>query len=142
MIDIENVIFTRIAQLVRSEFQGASVYGEYVEVPASFPCITIVEADNKVYENTRDLDGIEHHAQVMYEINIYTNDSSGKKSTAKAIANVIDSAMSDMLFTRTFRGQTPNVDRTIYRITMRYQAVVSENRGTTEDAIHFMHTTR
>ena len=80
MIDIENVIFTTIAQKVRSEFQEASVYGEYVEVPASFPCVTIVEADNKVYERTRDLDGIEHYAQVMYEVNIYSNKQAGKKS--------------------------------------------------------------
>lgn len=142
MIDIENVIFTKIAQKVRSEFQGASVYGEYVEVPASFPCVTIVEADNKVYERTRDLNGIEHYAQVMYEVNIYTNDSGGKKSTAKSIANVIDEEMSKMLFTRTFRGQTPNIDRTIYRITLRYVAVVRE--GINEDGIivHHMHTTR
>lgn len=142
MIDIENYVFTQLANAIRTAYSGATVYGEYVEAPASFPCVTIVEADNRVLNETRDLSGIEHYARVMYEINVYTNDAIGKKSKAKAIANVIDGVMSQMLFTRTFRRQTPNIDRTIYRITLRYTAVVSENYGTEENALYVMHTTK
>lgn len=142
MIDIENIVFTRVKNAIRTAFSGASVYSEYVETPASFPCVTIVEADNSVYQPTRDLDGVEHHAQIMYEINVYTNDSTGKKSKAKSIASVIDGEMSEMLFTRTFRGQTPNVDRTIYRITMRYVAVVREGINIDGKTVYVMHTTR
>lgn len=142
MIDIENIVFTKLAQALRAAYNGISVYGEFVEVPASFPCVTIVEADNAVYERTRDLSGVEHHAQVMYEINIYTNDSQGKKSKAKSISNMIDGMMTDMLFTRTFRGQTPNIDRSIYRITMRYQAIVREAVEKDGTLYHVIHTTR
>lgn len=142
MIDIENIIFTDIATAVRAAFTGVTLYGEYVEAPASFPCVTVVEADNAVYERTRDLDGIEHHAKVMYEINVFTNDAQAKKTKAKAIANVIDKVMSDRKFTRTFRGQTPNVDRSIYRITMRYQAVVREGVEKNGTIYHVIHTTR
>lgn len=142
MIDIENIVFTKLAHALRAAYNGISVYGEFVEVPASFPCVTIVEADNAVYERTRDLSGVEHHAQVMYEINIYTNDSQGKKSKAKSISNMIDGMMADMLFTRTFRGQTPNIDRSIYRITMRYQAIVREAVEKDGTLYHVIHTTR
>ena len=83
LIDIENIVFTNLATAIRTAYPTASVYGEFVEVPASFPCISIVEADNRVLERTRDLDGVEHYAQLMYEINIYTNDTSGKKTKAK-----------------------------------------------------------
>ena len=142
MIDVENIIFTRLAQALRTAYNGISVYGEYVEVPASFPCVTIVEADNKVYAPTRDLSGVEHHAQVMYEINVYSNKGNAKKSQAKEIINMIDGLMTDMLFTRTFRGQIPNVDRTIYRITLRYQGVVREAVEKDGTIYHVMHTTR
>ena len=142
MIDVENIIFTRLAQALRNAYNGISVYGEFVEVHASFPCVTIVEADNKVYERTRDLSGVEHHAQVMYEINVYSNKVSGKKSEAKEISNMIDGMMTDMLFTRTFRGQTPNIDRAIYRITLRYQGVVREAVEKDGTIHHVMHTTR
>lgn len=141
MIDVENIVFTRLATALRTAFSGITVYGEYVEVPAAFPCVSIVEADNAVLERTRDLSGVEHHAKVMYEINVFTNDANGKKSRAKAIADVIDNEMSAMLFTRKFRGQTPNVDRSIYRITIRYQGVVGEAVNTGSKIVYAMHTT-
>lgn len=141
MIDIENIVFTRLATALRTAFTGISVYGEYVEAPASFPCVTIVEADNQVLERTRDLSGIEHHAKVMYEINVYSNKEGSKKSEAKKIANAIDALMGGMLFTRTFMGQTPNIDRTIYRVTLRYQAVVREAVESGGKIYHVIHTT-
>ena len=140
MIDVENIIFTAVATAVRAAYSGASIYGEYVEVPASFPCVSVVEADTRVYERTRDLSGIEHHAELMYEINIYTNDSNGKKSKAKAIAQIVDNVMSGMLFTRTFRGQTPNIDRSIYRITLRYKGVIGEGILQNGSIVHAMYT--
>jgi hypothetical protein len=142
MIDVENIIFTRLATALRTAYSGISVYGEFVEVPASFPCVTIVEADNAVYEPSRDLDGVEHHATIMYEINVYSNKGNVKKSEAKAISNMIDGMMTDMLFTRKYKGQTPNIDRTIYRITMRYMAVVREGINMGDKIVHVMHTTR
>lgn len=142
MIDVENIIFTKLAQALRAAYNGISVYGEFVEVPASFPCVTIVEADNQVLKQTRDLSGVEHYAKAMYEINVYSNKASGKKSEAKEISNMIDGMMTDMLFTRTFRGQTPNIDRTIYRITLRYEGVVREGINEGDKTVFVMHTTR
>ena len=142
MIDVENIIFTTLATALRTAYTGIKVYGEYVETPAGFPCVTIVEADNAVYAPTRDLSGVEHHAEVMYEINIYTNKGDSKKSDAKKIAQTIDTLMGGMLFTRTFRGQTPNIDRTIYRITLRYKGVVREGINMDGKIVHVMHTTR
>ena len=78
----------------------------------------------------------------MYEINVYSNKGNTKKSQAKEISNMIDGMMTDMLFTRTFRGQTPNIDRSIYRITMRYQAVVREAVEKDGKQYYVIHTTR
>ena len=141
MIDIENAVFTQIATALRTQFQSVSVYGEPVETPASFPCVTIVEADNAVLKYTRDLSGVEHYAKVMYEINVYSNKANGKKTECKSISNYIDSIMTGLLFTRTFRGQTPNIDRTIYRITLRYEAVVREGITDGNTTVYTMHTT-
>jgi hypothetical protein len=48
------------------------------------------------------------------------------KQTAKRIADIVDTAMQNLKFTRTMSGQTPNIDRTIYRYTMRYEAIVQK----------------
>lgn len=136
MIDIENKVFNELANAVRSEFKteypNLTVVGEYIDVPPSFPCVTIVEDDNYVYLKSQDDVGIEHHVNVMYSVNIYTNNVNGKKALAKSIADVIDNKMQNLKFTRRMRNQIPNQDRSIYRITMRYSAIV-ENARIDED---------
>lgn len=124
MIDLENDIFTYVANKIRAVYPGAFIAGEYVETPASFPAITIVEADNSIVESMRS-DTIENAAHVMYDCSIYSNKVTGKKSEAKAIADVMDSAFEEAGFTRTFRNQVANLrDATIYRLVIRYEAII------------------
>lgn len=127
MIDLENDIFDYAAKALRAAHTGIDVAAEYVEMPAKFPHVSIVESDNRVLTRMRT-NNIENAVSVMYEVNIYSNKASGKKSEAKAIANTLDDALSGIGFTRTFREQVPNLrDATIYRIVCRYEAVIDKN---------------
>ena len=127
MIDLENDIFSAVAAELRSNYSGISVYGEYVETPARFPCVTIVESDNRVLTRMRT-ESIENAVSSMFEINIYSNKATGKKAEAKAIADTADAVMTSIGYTRTFREQVPNLkDATIYRIVCRYEAVIDKN---------------
>lgn len=124
MIDLENDIFTYVADRLRATHEGISVYGEYVDNLRSLPAVTIVEADNRVFARMRTLK-IENAVEVMYEANVYSNKANGRKTEAKDIADTMDEAFESAGFTRTFRSQTPNLnDSTIYRITCRYEAVI------------------
>ena len=127
MIDLENDIFDYAAKALRAAHTGIDVAAEYVEMPAKFPHVSIVEADNRILERMRT-NNIENAVSLMYEVNIYSNKASGKKSEAKAIANTLDDVLSGIGFTRTFREQVPNLrDATIYRIVCRYEAVIDKN---------------
>ena len=127
MIDIENDVYAAVAAAIREQFPSAFISGEYIEAPASFPAVTIVEADNRVFTRMRTLD-IENAVTSMIEINIYSNKSTGKKAEAKAIAATADETMTSIGYTRTFRQQVPNLkDATIYRIVCRYEAVVDKD---------------
>lgn len=127
MIDLENDIFTAIATDLRTAYPGIFVTGEYVPVPSRFPAVSIVEADNRVFEQMRTLN-IENAARVMYEVNIYSSKTSGKKAEAKAISETVDNLFSSIGFTRTFRNQVPNMnDATIYRIVCRYEAIIDKD---------------
>lgn len=135
MIDIENDVFDYAAKILRAKFAGIQVFGEYVDAPAKFPAVTIVEADNRVVEQMRTLK-IENAARVMYECNIYSNKASGKKSEAKSIANTLNNAFEAKGFTRTFREQIPNIaNASIYRIVIRYQGIV----GTSNDGKYLVY---
>ena len=127
MIDLENDIYDYVAKALRAAHTGIDVAAEYVEMPAKFPHVSIVEADNRILERMRT-NNIENAIQSMFEVNIYSNKASGKKSEAKAIANTLDDVLSGIGFTRTFREQVPNLrDATIYRIVCRYEAVIDKN---------------
>lgn len=129
MIDIEAEVFGIVSSDVRLKYPKVYMTGEYVKSPPSFPCVSLIETDNQVYRNTRDSGCIENHAQIQYEVNVYSNRTSGKKAECKEIISLIDSKMEKLGFTRTFMNPVPNEqDATIYRMIARYRAVVSKNK--------------
>ena len=136
MIDIENKVLSVVREAVLAQYPTASVYGEYVEVPASFPCVTVTEDTNYTYVYTKDEQLAEHHAEVQYAVNVYSNKQTGAKLEAKAIMNIADNAMQGMKFWRTMTRQVPNVDRTIYRLIARYRAVVGEPTQVGDDLVY------
>ena len=128
MIDLETDVFDYVAKRIRAEHTGAYVIGEYVETPAKFPAVTLVEADNRVLTRMRTSDDIENGVQSMFEMNVYSNKAAGKKAEAKAIANTADEAFAEIGYTRTLREQIPNLNNaTIYRIVCRYEAVIDKD---------------
>lgn len=128
MIDIENQVFDRVAKRVREQFPNIFMTGEYVNSPASFPAASVVEMDNSIREETIDSGSNENHVNVMYEANVYSNKTTGKKSECKAIMALIDNEMTAMGFARITLTPVPNeYDSTIYRMVARYRAAVSSN---------------
>ena len=126
MIDIENLVCDRVFQVVNAAYPNAVCYSEYVEIPEAFPCVTLYEADNRTYRPSDDNQLSDPQCSVMYECNVYSDKQTGKKEEAKAIADIVDATMQSMKFSRNMRSQIPNIDRTIYRVTMRFEAVVGE----------------
>ena len=129
MINLENEIFSKIAESVRAAYPSAFVSGEYVRTPSKFPFVSLIEMSNTAYDKTQSSGGLENHASVMYEVNIYSNRKSGKKSECKAIATFIDNELAALGFSRTMLQPIPNMDdATIYRMTGRYTAVISKDK--------------
>jgi hypothetical protein len=122
MIDCENEVYTRIARVLRDKFPGINIAGEYVNAPSSFPHVSITQSDNSVV--SEQMTGSAEMAQVMFEINIYSNKADGRKTECKDIAKVIDDVMFRMNFKRIALTPIPNMeDATIYRIVARYRAM-------------------
>lgn len=129
MIDIESEIFSIVSKAVRSKYPKIYMTGEYIKVPPSFPCVSLIEADNQVYRNTRTTDSNENHVQVTYEVDVYSNKKTGRKSECKTILALIDNLMIDLGFTRSLLTPVPNEeDATVYRMVARYRAIVSKDK--------------
>ena len=122
MTQIENEIFTELYNLLTTAYNGIFVTGEYTPVPDKFPCVFIEEADNY----TVSLDGSNKGevSAVMYEINVFSNLQTGRKSECKNIIKTIDEHMTVRGFTRSSCMPMQNIDPAIYRMVARYQASV------------------
>lgn len=137
MIDVENLVIDKISKAIgASAYSNTFVTSEYTDSPPAFPCVSVVEADNFTYRKTQDNDLKEHHTNVMYEVNVFSNKKNTSKSEAKAIIEIVDTAFQNMKFTRTFKDNIPNKDKTIYRIIARYEAVIGEGFTRGDDTIY------
>ena len=129
MIDVEKEIFSKVAESVRAAYPSVFISSEYVRTPSKFPFVSLIEMSNTAYDRTQSSAGLENHASVMYEVNVYSNKKSGKKSECKAIATFIDNELAALGFSRTMLQPIPNMDdATIYRMTGRYMAVISKDK--------------
>lgn len=126
MIDVENKVFDTVYNALIAHNPNIKVYGEAVEKSATFPAVTVAETDNYPYRLSETEAEIENHAILIYEINAYSNKQNDSKLECKAIIKVADQAMREMGFRRLLCRRTPNMDRTIYRIYARYEAIVSK----------------
>lgn len=136
MIDVENLVIDTISKAVKVSYPNALIISEYTDSPSSFPCVSVIEADNYTYRKTQDNDLKEHHTSVMYEVNVYSNKTKGSKTEAKKIMEIVDSSFQNMKFTRTIKQPIPNKDKTIYRIVARYEAVIGEGFKRGNDTIY------
>lgn len=129
MIDMETEIFNEVSERVREQYPDIFMTGEYVKTPPSFPCISLVEVDNATFRNSQTTEGQENHAAIMYELNVYSNKTKGKKAECKEIVAFIDEILMGLNFTRLMLEPVPNQDEaTIYRMLGRYRAVISKNK--------------
>ena len=137
MIDVENLVIDTISKAIKaSAYSSALVVSDYTDSPSKFPCVSVIESDNYTYRRTQDNDLKEHHTNVMYEVNVYSNKTSGSKSEAKAIMEVVDTAFQNIKFTRTVKQAIPNKDKSIYRIVARYEAVIGEGFADGQNTVY------
>lgn len=128
MVDIETEIFTNIATLLRNKYGAKfTVYGETVLAPSELPCACIEESDNFAHTRTQDSGSNENHAELVYDVNIYSNKRNGKKAECKEILAVIDDYFTGIGFTRTTKQPISLDDATKYRLFARYSALVSKD---------------
>ena len=125
MIDIENMLFTKVKKNLPTTVKTGTMYAS---VQSEFPYVTLMVMDNSVYEPFIDSARIENAVEIMVEVNVYSNKTSGKKEECKKLIKTIDDTLSELNLTRIFCQPTPNLeDATVFRITARYRAIVDKN---------------
>lgn len=127
MINIENELFTLIANNIEKKFPNVFVSSKYINRPTKLPAVSIIETNNITNQSTLDSSNTENHAIVTYDINVYSK-SQNSKTESEEIANVIDEQMISLGFNRIILQPMANIDDSVYRLVLRYTAVISQDK--------------
>lgn len=137
IVDIESFVFAEVAEELRTKYVDEDgrtaifVVGEYVNAPARFPAVSVVESSNSVLRSMMTV-RTENAATLMYEVNVYSNLQGRRKLEAKDILADVDAVFERLGFVRTMANPVANLeDVGIFRIVARYEGVVMwEGDGT------------
>jgi hypothetical protein len=134
-IDVYTRLYTELKESLK---QNLSDYGVEITKLSKkqsdrFPLVVFTEEDNVLDSST--LRREETTSKLYYEINIYARDKviNEEKCYAIDIARQISAEVDKVLnkkyrMDRLFCRPTPNLDDSIYRITMRYSVGLNDNR--------------
>lgn len=121
MIDCENEVFSRVAKAVRDVRDDVNLTSDYIPETATFPHVSIMQIDSVTAQNQQSHE--ESLVTVTFQVDVYSNKHTGRKSEAKEIMAVISDAFFKMNFLRLEMMPLPSLyDSTIYRITARFRA--------------------
>lgn len=125
MINIFNELFTLLDATLQAFNSNIETDCVYVNMPNHYPFVSLEETNNSVFTQSSNCK-VENHADIEYEVNIYTQDPN-KKSEADGIADVVDTFFASLGFVRTSKIPIQNSDETTYRISLRYEGIVSKD---------------
>ena len=126
MIDKSNEIFDVVAGDLRFLYPDIHVIGEYVDVPARFPTVTIDEISN--VPTHLDSAMINKYAIVTYRVQVFSNLEAGKRRQAREIYDVVDRSMMGMgLFAKSYTTTPTIYNAEIYCITATYEGVIGDD---------------
>ena len=128
MIDIESQIFTAQYNRLNEVFEGQNLTIESLTnlYPTTFPYVSIEMTDNFSFLSTRTNSSNENYAEIVFEVNVFT-DGSKKKQDGKKIFNEVDATFNEYGFTRYSFNPILLNNGSILRMFGRYRAVVSKD---------------
>ncbi len=135
-INLTNKVYDVLNEyLVTKSQYSPRVLRKALKQTEKFPVVVLTEINNIPIQQTTKTRFRETVSNIYYEINIYARDMAvGIDTISNAeICNelkvLVDKVMNGYFqFERTLCEPTPNLDNTVYRITLRYTATLYENR--------------
>lgn len=114
-----NGIYTVIAKAIESVEPTAKCYGRYTETVEKFPAAFIYAVDIAEPTRYRTLAVDSSVWNPTYEIQLFSNLSSGAVMQTQGMADAVFAALRSMAFRVTSAHPVPNGDPSIYRYVIR-----------------------
>lgn len=128
MIDVEAAVYSAVVDRVMAENEFAKdviFASAYNPHPPQLPFVSIVETGNATNKSFQDSSDSECFANLLYEVDVFTDSLAGKKQECRRIADAVDRAFIALGFIRSSTSVTRNRNyNSIYQMTLRYRCAV------------------
>lgn len=119
-----NAIFTAVRNAVKAEYSTANVTQTYSLIPASFPTVFAREIGRLTPSETATLSNAQDISETTWEVQVFSNKSSGAKEQAYDIMAIVKTALRSLYFVETFESPLDQTDRTIYCLAARFRRII------------------
>lgn len=126
MIDIEESLVDKIVRKLENYPNVIVLSSELTALP-QLPCVCVNEIDNRLCREALDTSEVEQFAEVVYQIDVYSNEGDMKKKEAKEIFKNIDELMYSLGFYRRSKNAIEFTENRVCRICSRYSGTVTIN---------------
>lgn len=124
MISNEDIVYEAVSAALRKRFGSIFIIGtELTDEPSKFPAVSILQRNSEVNKNYSTFEHVENVASEEYEFGMYSNieDLHAAKKQTKDIAEIINEAMCELYYLRTFCQPIPGADAKITRMISKYK---------------------
>lgn len=126
MIDIENLVKTKLIDGLAVTYPSANVTNAFVEEAAIFPCVTVRQKGNVPYRRMNTADSAENYSTITFEVAVFSTKMDESQDECTEILKLADDIMQENGFRRTYMSEGFNINRTITRRYCRYEAIIRQ----------------
>ena len=134
-LDAYDKIFQILKQFLVEESQYSPIVSKQeLRQSDKFPLVVFTEEDNAYLIGTTRFE--ETKSRLDYEVNIYATDKKvgnsivSRQVIARELEGLVDNVLGyNLKMVRRSSRPTPNLDKNVYRITMRYRTNINDNTG-------------
>lgn len=119
-----NAIYTVVRNAVREEYATANVTQTYSPTPSKFPTVFLREIGRLTPIETATLSNKQDIYETTWEVQVFSNLSSGAKEQAYKIMDVVKSAVRGLYFVETFESPLDQAEKSIYCLVARFRRVI------------------
>lgn len=119
-----NAIFTRVREAVKAEYANANCVQTYTATPSKFPTVFARELGHFTPQETSTLSNQQDIYETTWEIQVFSNLTTGAKEQAYAIMALCKGAMRGLYFVETFEQPIDQQDKSIYCLVARFRRII------------------
>lgn len=120
----DNQVYTKISKALKIEYSDILVTAESTATPSKFPCVFIEEMDSYSLEQYETFSNDETHRESVFEVQAYSNKTSGAKQEIKEIVDFIHKEFRKLGYRCTTNRPVANADPSVKRRVARFTRII------------------